>query len=82
MVSYSVSAFLAISYATFFSKPWIFGGIFAGILLGGIAKEFVFAAKDSSVLGDWTSALILVGLAIYIHSIAGRIKAGDIDIDL
>jgi len=66
MISFAFTAFLAVSYATFFSKPHIFVGIFGGVLLGRVGKEVATEGVGSALAGDFLGAIILLAVAGYI----------------
>ena len=78
LLSFSFSAFLAVSYSTFFSKPHIFAFIFIGILLGEVPMEILFDAKDSAFTGELTAALIMLTVAAYIMWMSREMKAGNV----
>jgi hypothetical protein len=77
-LSFTFSAFMAISYATFFSSPFVFVLIYLGILVGQAANAYFFKAKDAAFAGDLTSAglVALVGIGIWVFS--NRLKEGEV----
>ena len=77
-LSFTFSAFLAVSYATFFSKPLVFILIFIGLLVGGIAREVLFEAKDTAVAGDLVGALIVLGVGLYVMWWSNELKTGNL----
>lgn len=76
-LSFTFSAFLAISYATFFSKPQIFFFIFIGLIIGGVGQGLFFDAKDAALLGDWMGALVILGVGLYVLVWSNQLKAGN-----
>ena len=78
MISYSFTAFLAVSYAAFFSRPIIFVGIYLGLVLGGVATEILKDATDAAFAGDLISALLVALVGIYLHWTSKDLKAGRI----
>ena len=81
LLSFSFTVFLAISYATFFSKPSIFVFIYLGIVVGGAAREVLNDAKDAAFVGDWVSAFIVLGAGVYVLVWSNQLKAGLVPTD-
>ena len=76
-LSFSFSAFLAVSYATFFSRPHIFFFILLGLLVGRVAYELLFEAKDAAIGGDLVGALIVLAVGFYVMWWSRELKAGN-----
>lgn len=81
-LSFSFSAFLAASYATFFSKPLIFVLIYMGLLVGGVARELFFEAGHKTFAGDLVGASVILALAIYVIWWSNELKSGNLPSDL
>ena len=75
-LSFSFSAFLAVSYATFFSRPHIFFFILLGLLVGRVAHELLFEAKHAAVGGDLVGALIVLAVGFYVMWWSRELKEG------
>ena len=76
-LSYGFSSFLAFSYAVFFSKPNTFFLIYAGIIIGGVAREVLFDATGIAMAGDFLSASIVGSVGIYIMFMSKQLKSGN-----
>ncbi len=78
LLSFTFSAFLAISYATFFSKPQIFLLIYVGIIVGEIPRTLVLEGLGIGLSGDLFSSLMLIAVAIYLIWWSRELQSGNV----
>ena len=77
-LSFTFSAFMAISYATFFSSPLVFILIYVGVLVGQAANAYFFKATDAAIAGDLTGAALVGAVGVGIWLFSNRLKEGKV----
>ena len=77
-LSFTWSAFLAVSFAYILKNPLVMIIVYVGVIFGREITSLFSTAKEEATRGNLIGAVIIFGLGVYLVMWANRMKTGEI----